>query len=166
MGRCGHYAFPVGLSPELFSPAQDGSALPASLQLSIERSIKVYLHICQLQWAVWWALIGQAFHWVLQQLGVNISTIIINTIIDNSNNNNKGASVTANHSFLRGVQNWVWISLICLLPLFLLLLLPASSSGDTVLTELTSTQLNLADRCHDIISGCVFWCLKVLSISK
>lgn len=50
-----------GPSLELFRPVQDGSALPASLRRSIERSIKVYLSICQLQWAVWWALIGQAF---------------------------------------------------------------------------------------------------------
>lgn len=50
-----------GPSLELFRPVQDGSALPASLRRGIERSIKVYLSICQLQWAVWWALIGQAF---------------------------------------------------------------------------------------------------------
>lgn len=50
-----------GLSLELFSLVQDGSALPASLRHGIEQSIKVYLSICQLQWAVWWALIGQAF---------------------------------------------------------------------------------------------------------
>lgn len=49
-----------GPSLELFSPVQDGSALPASLRRGIEQSIKVYLSICQLQWAVWWALIGQA----------------------------------------------------------------------------------------------------------
>lgn len=50
-----------GPSLELFSLVQDGSALPASLLHGIEQSIKVYLSICQLQWAVWWALIGQAF---------------------------------------------------------------------------------------------------------
>jgi len=50
-----------GPSLELFSLVQDGSVLPASLRHGIEQSIKVYLSICQLQWAVWWALIGQAF---------------------------------------------------------------------------------------------------------
>lgn len=62
VGRIGHYGLPAGPSLELFSLVQDGSALPASLQHGIEQSIKVYLSICQLQWAVWWALIGQAFH--------------------------------------------------------------------------------------------------------
>lgn len=120
-GRSGHYAFPVEPSPELWSPAQDGSALPASLQLSIERSIKVYLHICQLQWAVWWALIGQVSHWALHQLSDNIIIMIINngSVINNHNNksnNKKWASVTANPSFLRGILNWVQISPICLSP--------------------------------------------------
>lgn len=50
-----------GPSLELFSLVQDGSALLASLRHGIEQSIKVYLSICQLQWAVWWVLIGQAF---------------------------------------------------------------------------------------------------------
>lgn len=61
VGRIGHYGLPAGPSLELFSLVQDGSALPASLRHGIEQSIKVYLSICQLQWAVWWALIGQAF---------------------------------------------------------------------------------------------------------
>ena len=62
VGRIGHYGAPSGARPwSFFSPVQHGSALPASLRRGIERSIKVYLSICQLQWAVWWALIGQAF---------------------------------------------------------------------------------------------------------
>lgn len=53
---------PSGARPwSFFSLVQHGSALPASLRHGIEQSIKVYLSICQLQWAVWWALIGQAF---------------------------------------------------------------------------------------------------------
>ncbi len=52
VGRIGHYGLPAGSSLELFSLVQDGSALPASLRHGIEQSIKVYLSICQLQWAV------------------------------------------------------------------------------------------------------------------
>lgn len=51
-GRTGHYGFPAGPSLELFTLVQDGSALPASLLLGTEQSIKVYLSICQVQWAV------------------------------------------------------------------------------------------------------------------